>query len=328
MRAFQYFFLFTLLFQTHTFGQAPVSGYLNIDQSEKWENKVTLSKIDLNDQDSDYHAIPIATASITEEGFFAFDQEHFENHAQLYKLQLQPLSDKEKKKLSEKIKNYKLFIASKKDTVSFHKTTKYFDKYTTTSKADLEWQKLKKFNARFENLTSDFDTKQYLIETKGYVKDSLQILLVKLIGIKALDDQNLLEKDIKKNPKYYVDLLQELKSSELDPATYLYLENKLHLITKELTTQKYQVSLWANAVAIFIIGLLIGGIFYMKNKRNVRQIPLSKQEQIVKDLIQSGKSNKEIANELFVSISTVKTHISNIYSKLNIANRQELLSKR
>jgi len=44
-------------------------------------------------------------------------------------------------------------------------------------------------------------------------------------------------------------------------------------------------------------------------------------------LILQGKSNKEIANELFISLSTVKTHITNIYNKLKVSSRQELLRK-
>ncbi|WP_109300545.1 response regulator transcription factor [Aquimarina sp. AU474] len=328
MKAFRYFFLYFLVVTANIFGQAPVSGHISIEQPEKWENKVYLSRMDQKENNGSYKATPIATATINKDGFFAFDQHEFTADDRMYKIQLRSLSVQEKKKLSDKIKNHRLFIASKKDTIIFNRSKTTFGSYTTTNKADLEWRKLKKFNARFENLTSDFDTKQYLLETKGYVKDSLQILLVKLIGIKALDDRNLLEKDIVKNPKYYMDLLQELKSSELDPATYIYFENKLTVVNQELTNKKYHTSLWVNGIAIFVIVLLVSFIFVSKKKQNTHSPPLSKQEQIVKHLIQSGKSNKEIANELFVSISTVKTHISNIYSKLSISNRQELLSKK
>jgi DNA-binding NarL/FixJ family response regulator len=36
-----------------------------------------------------------------------------------------------------------------------------------------------------------------------------------------------------------------------------------------------------------------------------------------------GKTNKEIAQELFVELSTVKTHINNIYRQLNVGTRKE-----
>ena len=40
-------------------------------------------------------------------------------------------------------------------------------------------------------------------------------------------------------------------------------------------------------------------------------------------LIARGCSNAEIGKELFVSVGTVKGHVSNILSKLNVSNRAE-----
>ncbi|UNC91189.1 DNA-binding response regulator [Candidatus Contubernalis alkalaceticus] len=39
--------------------------------------------------------------------------------------------------------------------------------------------------------------------------------------------------------------------------------------------------------------------------------------------LSTGASNKEIAKKLCISLSTVKTHIINIYSKLHVSNRVE-----
>ena len=37
-----------------------------------------------------------------------------------------------------------------------------------------------------------------------------------------------------------------------------------------------------------------------------------------------GKSNQEIANDMRVSVNTVKFHLSNIYQKVKVSNRKEL----
>jgi DNA-binding NarL/FixJ family response regulator len=62
----------------------------------------------------------------------------------------------------------------------------------------------------------------------------------------------------------------------------------------------------------------------------VRQIktldPLTVREQEVLQLILSGKSNREIAEALFISESTVKTHTRNIFSKYDVGSRSELIS--
>jgi ATP/maltotriose-dependent transcriptional regulator MalT len=38
-----------------------------------------------------------------------------------------------------------------------------------------------------------------------------------------------------------------------------------------------------------------------------------------------GYSNQEIADKLFVSLNTVKTHTNNIYSKLNVKRRTQAI---
>lgn len=50
---------------------------------------------------------------------------------------------------------------------------------------------------------------------------------------------------------------------------------------------------------------------------------LSLREKEIFDLIVLSKTNKEIANELNISINTVKFHVKNIYEKLNIKSRKE-----
>lgn len=54
--------------------------------------------------------------------------------------------------------------------------------------------------------------------------------------------------------------------------------------------------------------------------------PLTDREQEVLQLILSGKSNRAIAENLFISESTVKTHVRNIYIKYEVSSRAELIS--
>ena len=46
--------------------------------------------------------------------------------------------------------------------------------------------------------------------------------------------------------------------------------------------------------------------------------PLTSREKEILQLLAEGKSNKEIAQLLFISLKTVDTHRSNIMSKLNL----------
>ncbi|MGB1241789.1 MAG: helix-turn-helix domain-containing protein [Chitinophagales bacterium] len=52
---------------------------------------------------------------------------------------------------------------------------------------------------------------------------------------------------------------------------------------------------------------------------------LTKRQLEVFTLIAAGKSNKEIASELFIGQSTLKSHINQIYKNLEISNRKQAI---
>jgi LuxR family maltose regulon positive regulatory protein len=55
--------------------------------------------------------------------------------------------------------------------------------------------------------------------------------------------------------------------------------------------------------------------------------PLSEREIEVLQLISEGLSNREIAQKLFLSVSTVKVHTYNTYSKLGVHSRTQAVAK-
>ena len=55
--------------------------------------------------------------------------------------------------------------------------------------------------------------------------------------------------------------------------------------------------------------------------------PLTVREQEILDQLIQGKSNRAIGDNLFISISTVKTHLRNIYYKLDVTSRLQAVTK-
>jgi LuxR family transcriptional regulator, maltose regulon positive regulatory protein len=55
--------------------------------------------------------------------------------------------------------------------------------------------------------------------------------------------------------------------------------------------------------------------------------PLSVRELDVLQLITRGASNREIAQELVLSVDTVKRHVYNIFSKLGVKNRIQAVAR-
>ncbi|MCI7240272.1 response regulator transcription factor [Aerococcus suis] len=61
----------------------------------------------------------------------------------------------------------------------------------------------------------------------------------------------------------------------------------------------------------------------LEQSRHYLHDDLTKREFEVLQLVAKGKSNSEIASELFISLKTVKTHVSNILSKLQVEDRTQ-----
>ncbi|PHS10336.1 MAG: hypothetical protein COA88_02525 [Kordia sp.] len=134
-----------------------------------------------------------------------------------------------------------------------------------------------------------------------------------------------------KSSNYYADLLERL--------THNYPKsNYVKQFTNDLKKDQYTFLEPRNAdtsITLYIIGalllisILVNIVLFQKTK--VKKEPkvnyktiLTPQEQNVFELMHEKSSNKIIADSLFISVSTVKTHINNIYSKLNISSRKEV----
>ena len=62
------------------------------------------------------------------------------------------------------------------------------------------------------------------------------------------------------------------------------------------------------------------------NVLRIRELGISKREYEVLELIAKGLSNQEIASKLFISESTVKTHVSNLLLKLDARRRTQAVT--
>ena len=78
-------------------------------------------------------------------------------------------------------------------------------------------------------------------------------------------------------------------------------------------------------ILMILFFLLFGYRIYRKRVMAKISQTLSQRESGIARLILEGRSNKEIATELNIELSTVKTHVNNIYSKLKVTSRKELL---
>ncbi len=92
---------------------------------------------------------------------------------------------------------------------------------------------------------------------------------------------------------------------------------------------------WLTLAVLVLLLIMIGGIL-LKRKGHKRESiiaantellqSLSVQEKKVFELLRSGASNKEISSELNIEVSTVKSHVYKIFSRLGVKSRKELVN--
>ncbi len=73
--------------------------------------------------------------------------------------------------------------------------------------------------------------------------------------------------------------------------------------------------------------LIIASPDFKLDETALERLGISKREKEVLDLIASGLSNQEIADKLFVSLNTVKTHSSNLFQKLEVSRRTQAVQR-
>ena len=111
----------------------------------------------------------------------------------------------------------------------------------------------------------------------------------------------------------------------------LFQFSKYTLVSGDLQTEYVMAII---AIIFFCIGIFINKKAQNKQQTSVKKeidykkiedLGLSKREYEVLQQVASGLSNQEIADKLFVSESTIKTHVSNVLVKLNAKRRTQAI---
>lgn len=75
------------------------------------------------------------------------------------------------------------------------------------------------------------------------------------------------------------------------------------------------------------VPVLVAATDFTINEALIEKFGISRREYEVLELMAEGLSNQEIAERTFVSIHTIKTHISNLFIKLDVKRRTQAVTK-
>lgn len=118
-------------------------------------------------------------------------------------------------------------------------------------------------------------------------------------------------------PRLEPDDLRRLLSSGADAVLTLYAD------VDEIIDAVERVRAGERVVAPAHLSVLLGSLAASARVVN----PLTTREMVVLTHLANGRSNRDIADAMIVSVATVKTHLSHIYDKLGVADRRQAVGR-
>lgn len=348
MRKYILIVIFTF-FSHFLYAQYRIYGDLKIDST--WSSNIYLSLIENHHNiNGGFKDQIIESATIDSLGHFSFEGNHLPIKNRIYKIHIVPKGENEDVYIYNTTSpgsNFILFIANNKDTVrvSSSESGKFiFDEVVSDTNpnagklkelSDLKVKTLESSN-HYSKKSNELFLEYFFKRIKEFC-DTIDEPLVGLIGFDYLIqidnyEQTYILNDFAKNDQFYSSLLQKVKSKYPRSLYFKNFEDEITLL--EFKLNKSDVVFYKKIIMLlsFLIIISIGAIIFLmrklkkystNNKRFEIENLTSKEKEII-ELILESKSNKEIADILYVSLSTVKTHINNIYGKINVKSRKEL----
>ena len=298
-----------------------ISGKLSIDDS--WDSKIYLSLIpSFEDMYLMSDEMIIAEADIDSLGIFELDMDFLPKGENLYRFHLAKKGDSRATLIiGGREENHCFLIIdhpAQFQVINSSAEPPPFRKVAyPKSPVNQAFQKLIDLIFTADNIAAQSSAakralikEQFEADMKSIV-DSSQNLLVSLHAINQLP----LAKTLESNPELYDEF-----TAKWNIEGNAYLEEFKRKLPEK--TDRTSLVVFVFAGLVLIIGVVRVVLRFRKPKSELHV--LSIQERKVFDLVYQGMSNQEIADELNIGLSTVKSHVSSIYSKLNIKSRKEI----
>ncbi|WP_296312194.1 response regulator transcription factor [Winogradskyella sp. UBA3174] len=341
--------LVLLAFSAVCQAQYSFSGYIDPDE---WQNTVYLSVVeDYRKMSGVYSEQIIAKTSADETGFFEFKGNMLDTENRIYRIHVDKCSE-----VQQDLNHFNghcsdseelLFIATNTDTLKlpFSFGNQVFctiESNNPKANAFVKIDSLKN-DMRFAygefrseanrklNNKKWFKTLQYFGEA---LKEPIaELYIYSYLSDRSSDLHNYYVEDLKNNI-YYDNLKVRLETKYPNaPYTQQYtneLESDRYMLSAPLgnTTFNWRFYLYAILAFSGILNVILLYKFWKHKQSKTEDLKakLSKQEQVVLEHLLLNKTNKDIAESLFLSVSTVKSHTNNIYKKLNVQSRDNVKS--
>lgn len=348
----KYYYILSLLFCSNIiFAQYSFSGYTNPNPTQN--NTVYLSIVeDYRKLSGVYSEQIISKTTADDTGFFEFKGNMLDTENRIYRIHIDKCSEDKKDinhfnghcKDSEEL----LFIAKNTDTLKlpFSFGNQVFCKIeSSNTKANtlLKIDSLKN-DMRFaysevrSQANRKLNNKKWFKALQAYGEalnePIAELSIYAYLSDRSSDLHSYYVEDLQNN-SYYDNLKTRLETNYPNAPYTIQYKNELAADRFMLASQKDEAKVSVLEIVLYIILTLSIALNIFLLLRNQKQkqsktkdlkAKLSKQEQVVLEYILQNKTNKDIAEALFLSVSTVKSHTNNIYKKLNVQSRLDVKS--
>lgn len=342
-------FLIFLTFSLCCEAQYSFSGYINPDE---WQSSVYLSIVEDYRKMSGVYSEQIIAKTIADEtGFFEFNGNMLDTENRIYRIHIDKCSDVQQDfnhfnghcNDSEEL----LFIAKNTDTLKlpFSFGNQVFcaiESNNPKANAFIKIDSLKN-DMRFaygefrSEANRKLNNKKWFKMLQNFGKalnePIAELYIYSYLSDRSSDLHNYYVKDLKQND-YYDNLKSRLETTYPNTTYTKQYANELEADRYMLaastgeTTSNWNVLSYSILALSVVLNLFFLYQFWKRKKSKIENLKakLSKQELVVLEHLLKDKTNKNIAESLFLSVSTVKTHTNNIYKKLNVQSRDDAKS--
>ena len=322
------FFSIIICFQLESAGQ--ISGQLVLDDT--WDPKIYLSLIeDFKDEFTISNAYLLTSTEIDADGHFAIDLGALPETWSLLRLHVVKKEVTPNSLVIGSLnENFMFLIANKGSEINL-KNTKELPIFGNVTIKGAPYMETFRYVKRLVDYPNALNYENTLIEKEfivDAVEEKLRLIadtcsnpLVSLYALTQTDFQA----DFTQNEHFYKQYIGKWSSID-NPYFRTFQRNLPQKDTIAQSNQNTNSWLWWIAFGVVILCGVVALV--LKKAKRPKENPLSVKEREVFDLLQKGLTNKEISEACNIELTTVKSHVSNIYTKLKIKSRKEAMDLR
>lgn len=314
-------------------------------ENDKWNGEAYLSIVDDYRKISGIHSDQIINKTTIIDNFFKFKGDNLDANNKIYRIHVDNCKGDEQNANhfdghcdnSQEI----LFVANNKDTIDLPisgDNQMFCSIQSTNQKSAVFFQidSLKElmyydFGSFRSEANRKLNNKKWFTTFQQFGEELneplAELYIYNFLSDRSGDLYSYYVQDLKSND-YYNKLLDRLEARYPNSVYANQYRNELSSDTYIGATSTYRFTPYY--IILLALSVLLNLFFWYKLKKTKQDkkhnltSQLTKQEKKIVELILQDKTNKEIASEIFVSLSTVKTHINNLYKKLNLQSREDL----